>query len=60
MLANRKLFVLHERNRAAIEHLHSEGMHSEHEDFETRFRELLGDPTVPLRTGSAWPAPSAR
>ena len=50
MLANRKLFVLHERNRAAFEHLHNEHHDAEHEDFETRFKELLGDPTVPLRT----------
>jgi AcrR family transcriptional regulator len=50
MLANRKLFVLHERNRAAFEHLHTERHDAEHEDFETRFKELLGDTAVPLRT----------
>jgi AcrR family transcriptional regulator len=50
MLANRKIFVLHERNRAAFEHLHTEHHEASHEDFETRFRDLLGDPALPLRT----------
>jgi AcrR family transcriptional regulator len=50
MLANRKLFVLHERNRAAFEHLHSdEGHDSEHDDFEEKFRAVLADKGVPLK-----------
>jgi AcrR family transcriptional regulator len=49
MLANRRLFVLHERNRAAFEHLHAEGHEAEHEDFEEDFRQLLADESVPLR-----------
>jgi AcrR family transcriptional regulator len=49
MLANRRLFVLHERNRAAFEHLHAEGHEAEHEDFEEDFRQMLADESVPLR-----------
>jgi AcrR family transcriptional regulator len=49
MLANRRLFVLHERNRAAFEALHKEGHESDHEDFEELFRRVLGDQAIPLR-----------
>ncbi|MGH9016576.1 MAG: TetR/AcrR family transcriptional regulator [Acidimicrobiales bacterium] len=48
MLANRTLFILHERNRAAFEELHREGRDPEHDDFEVQFRRVLGDPSVPL------------
>jgi AcrR family transcriptional regulator len=49
MIANRKLFVLHERNRAAFEQLHREGHDSDHEDLEGQFRRVLRDPAVPLK-----------
>jgi hypothetical protein len=49
MLANRRLFVLHERNRAAFEQLHKEGHDGEHDDFEEQFRRILADTGVPLR-----------
>ena len=49
MLANRRLFVLHERNRAAFEQLHNQGHDSEHGDFEAQFRLVLADTSVPLR-----------
>jgi AcrR family transcriptional regulator len=49
MLANRRLFVLHERNRAAFEQLHMEGHDAEHDDFEDQFRRVLADEAVPLR-----------
>jgi AcrR family transcriptional regulator len=49
MLANRRLFVLHERNRAAFEKLHNEGHDSDHGDFEGQCRRVLADPSVPLR-----------
>src|SRR5271154_5711535 len=49
MLANRRLFVLHERNRAAFEQLHREGHDGEHDDFEDQFRRVLTDTAVPLK-----------
>jgi AcrR family transcriptional regulator len=48
MIANRKLFVLHERNRAAFEKLHREGHESDHDDLEGQFRRVLTDPAVPI------------
>ena len=48
MLADRKLFALHERNRAALEAIHRKDHDAEHTDFEERFRALLRDPEVPL------------
>jgi AcrR family transcriptional regulator len=48
MIANRKLFVLHERNRAAFEKLHRERDESDHDDLEERFRRVLTDPGVPI------------
>ena len=60
MLANRRLFVLHERNRAAFEKLHNEGHDAEHGDFEAQFRRVLADTAVPFATGCACPAPSER
>jgi AcrR family transcriptional regulator len=49
MIANRKVFVLHERNRAAFEHLHEAGHDTDHDDLEVQFRRVLRDPTVPLK-----------
>jgi AcrR family transcriptional regulator len=49
MLVNRRLFVLHERNRAAFEQLHREHHDEEHDDFEEQFRRILADTGVPVR-----------
>ncbi len=49
MLVQRKLFLMHERNQAAMEKMHSEGHEAEHEDIQNRFRKILGDPRVTLR-----------
>jgi AcrR family transcriptional regulator len=46
MLAHRALFILHERNRAALEALHNERHDAEHEDLEARFRETLSDENI--------------
>ncbi len=49
MLAQRKIFLMHERNQAALEKLHREEHDSEHDDTQNRFRRLLADPRLPLR-----------
>jgi AcrR family transcriptional regulator len=49
MLANRKIFLMHERNRSAFEQLHRRDHDEEHEDFEDRLRQLVSDDAVPLR-----------
>jgi AcrR family transcriptional regulator len=49
MLAQRKIFLLHERNQAAFEKLHRKEHDAEHEDIQERVRTILGDPAVPLR-----------
>ena len=49
MLAQRKLFLLHERNQAVLEKLHREDHDAEHEDIQNQFRRVLGDERVPVR-----------
>jgi AcrR family transcriptional regulator len=49
-IANRQIFLLHERNRAAFEELHDKGHDSDHEDMETVFRQVFGDPAIPAAT----------
>ena len=49
MLAQRKLFLFHERNQAALEKLHRKDHDAEHEDIQDKFRRVLADPRVPLR-----------
>lgn len=49
ILAQRKIFLLHERNQAALEKLHREEHEADHEDFRDRLRELLTDSSLPLR-----------
>ena len=49
MLAQRKLFLMHERNQAALEKLHRKDHEAEHEDLQQRFRQMLADPAVSLR-----------
>ncbi len=48
MLRQRKIFLLHERNQAALEKLHREDHDADHDDIQDKFRQLLGDPTIPL------------
>jgi AcrR family transcriptional regulator len=48
--AERKLFLLHERNQAAMKKLHSKQEHDDaHDDLQARFQAVLADPRVPLR-----------
>jgi AcrR family transcriptional regulator len=49
MMANRKIFVMHQRNQAAFENLHKEGHEEAHEDLEEVFRRVFADPSVPAR-----------
>jgi AcrR family transcriptional regulator len=49
MLAQRKLFLMHERNQAALEKLHRKDHEAEHADIQQRFRQALTDPSVSLR-----------
>jgi len=49
MLANHKLFVLHERNQTALQALHIKGHDGDHEEMEQQFRRILGDPAIPAR-----------
>ncbi len=49
MLANRKLFVLHERNRTALSALHHKGHDGDHEEMEEQFRQILGNSAIPAR-----------
>jgi len=48
MLEHRALFILHERNRAALEELHRDRHDADHDDLEVRFQEALGNPAVGL------------
>ena len=48
MLEHRALFILHERNRAALEELHRDRHEADHDDLEARFREALGNPAIAL------------
>jgi AcrR family transcriptional regulator len=49
MLAQRKIFLMHERNQAALEKLHRKDHDQEHDDIQQRFRQALADPSVSLR-----------
>jgi AcrR family transcriptional regulator len=48
MLAHRKIFLMHERNQAALEALHGKDHDAQHDDIQAQFRRVLGDPRVPL------------
>jgi AcrR family transcriptional regulator len=48
MLAQRKLFLMHERNQAALEKLHRAEHDAEHEDLQNQFRLVLADIRIPL------------
>jgi AcrR family transcriptional regulator len=47
-LAQRPLFLMHERNQAALEKLHREEHEAEHEDLQNQFRLVLADTTIPI------------
>jgi len=49
MLAQRKIFLMHERNQAALEKLHHKDHDAEHDDLQQRLRQALADPSLPLR-----------
>jgi len=49
MLVQRKLFLFHERNQAALEKLHRKDHDAEHDDIQDKFRQILADPRLPLR-----------
>jgi AcrR family transcriptional regulator len=49
MLANRRIFLLHERNQAAFEALHREEHDATHDDLQANFRRVLSDGRVPVR-----------
>jgi AcrR family transcriptional regulator len=49
MLSQRQIFLMHQRNQAALEKLHRQDHDAEHEDLQTRFRQVLVDTRVPLR-----------
>jgi AcrR family transcriptional regulator len=49
VLANRELFLLHQRNQSAFEQLAGNERHTaENEDLEQRFRRFLSNPEIPL------------
>lgn len=49
VLANRELFLLHQRNQNAFEVLQSSERHTAHqEDLEQQFRRILASPAIPL------------
>lgn len=49
ILPQRRIFLMHERNQAALEKLHNEKHDAEHDDIQERFRMVLADPAIPLR-----------
>jgi AcrR family transcriptional regulator len=49
MAAQRKLFLMHERNQAALEKLHRKDHDDEHDDIQQRLQQSLADPSLPLR-----------
>jgi hypothetical protein len=49
MLAQRKIFLMHERNQAALEKLHRKEHDEEHDDIQQRLAQALADPSVSLR-----------
>ena len=50
MLAQRALFIFHERNQAAIEALHDEAHEGEHRDIQDWFRQILSNDALPVGT----------
>ncbi len=58
MLAQRTLFLMHQRNEAVLEKLHREDHDAEHENIQDQIRNVLADPRVSLhdrvRLGAAF------
>jgi len=48
ILTHRALFILHDRNRAALEELHRERHEDAHDDLDAFFRRVLGNQMIPL------------
>ncbi|HWE65416.1 MAG TPA: helix-turn-helix domain-containing protein [Acidimicrobiales bacterium] len=46
MLTHRKIFLMHERNQAALEKLHSKDHEAEHDDLQAQFQRVLNDTRV--------------
>ncbi len=49
ILPQRRIFLMHERNQAALEKLHDEKHDAEHDDIQEKFRAVLADPAISLR-----------
>jgi AcrR family transcriptional regulator len=49
MLAQRQLFLMHQRNQAALEKLHNEDHDAAHDDIQNQFRKILLDTRVAER-----------
>jgi AcrR family transcriptional regulator len=49
MAAHRKLFLMQERNQAALEKLHRKNHEAEHDDIQQRLHQALADPSLSLR-----------
>jgi AcrR family transcriptional regulator len=49
MLAHRKIFLMHERNQAALDKLHRKDHSAEHDDIQERLRQAFADPALSLR-----------
>ena len=49
MMAQRPLFLMHERNQAVMERLHREDHDAQHDDLQVRLRQILSDPAIALR-----------
>jgi AcrR family transcriptional regulator len=49
MLGQRKIFLMHERNQAALEKLHRKDHSAEHDDIQQRIRQTLADPSLSMR-----------
>ncbi len=49
MLTQRKIFLMHERNQAALEKLHRDDHDADHDDIQNAFRRVLADPDVPVQ-----------
>jgi AcrR family transcriptional regulator len=48
ILAQQQVFLLHQRNEAAIEKLHSKAHEADHEDIQNQLRSILGDSSISL------------
>jgi AcrR family transcriptional regulator len=48
MVGQRQIFLMHERNQAALEKLHRKDHDAEHDDLQQRFRAALTDPSLSL------------